>query len=81
MARQSLLKARDRRRKKRRLRAQATRGCPLVRNRATWCMGLCRPINGMGDCGRLAPHALRGRTQLAIERCNSRLGRSEPSED
>jgi len=43
-------------------------GCPLDRNRATWCRGLCKPLHGLGVCGRLAPHALRGRTQRAIAR-------------
>jgi hypothetical protein len=30
------------------------------------CRGLCEPIEGIGACGRLAPHALIGRTQRAI---------------
>jgi hypothetical protein len=55
----------------RRLRRHATPGCPLVRNRATWCMGLCTPVDGQGTCGRVAPHGLRGRTQRAIARFNA----------
>lgn len=43
-------------------------GCPMDRHRATWCRGLCTPRHGIGPCGRLAPHALRGRTQRAIAR-------------
>jgi hypothetical protein len=31
------------------------------------CRGLCEPIMGIGACGRLAPHALIGRTQRAIQ--------------
>ena len=30
------------------------------------CRGLCEPIDGIGSCGRLAPHAMMGRTQRAI---------------
>lgn len=31
------------------------------------CRGLCEPIDGIGTCGRLAPHAMMGRTQKAIQ--------------
>ena len=48
------------------LRAYTTLGCPLTRNRTPWCYGLCRPDGGIGVCGRDAPHAIRGRTALAI---------------
>ena len=44
-------------------------GCPLTRNRSAWCFRLCAPDEqGNGRCGRVAPHGLRGRTQLSIER-------------
>jgi hypothetical protein len=43
-------------------------GCPLTRNRSAWCYRLCAPEHGLGACGRVAPHALRGRTDLAIEK-------------
>jgi hypothetical protein len=43
-------------------------GCPLTKNRSAWCYRLCPPVNGRGACGRIAPHALRGRTDLAIEK-------------
>jgi len=47
--------------------ANATlRRCPMVRYRASWCRGLCTPIKGLGTCGLLAPHAMKGRTQRAI---------------
>jgi hypothetical protein len=52
--------------------ARASRGgslyfpCPLTGNRTLLCFSLCRPIDGMGDCGREAGHARLGRTQLAI---------------
>jgi acyl-coenzyme A thioesterase PaaI-like protein len=43
-------------------------GCPLTRNRSAWCFRLCVPDGkGKGQCGRVAPHGLKGRTQLAIE--------------
>jgi hypothetical protein len=40
--------------------------CPLTGNRTQLCFALCRPVEGMGDCGRAAGHAQLGRTQLAI---------------
>lgn len=55
----------------RRLRMSASRGnwgCPLTRSRTNWCYRMCVPVNGLGLCGRIAPHTLRGRTDLAIER-------------
>ncbi len=41
-------------------------GCPLTKSRALWCHGLCVPEDGIGICGRIAPHTVQGRTQLAI---------------
>lgn len=42
-------------------------GCPLTKNRAAWCFRLCDPdADGKGQCGRLAPHGLKSRTQRAI---------------
>ncbi|HSN54799.1 MAG TPA: hypothetical protein VLT32_09000 [Candidatus Sulfomarinibacteraceae bacterium] len=43
-----------------------TLGCPRYGHRITWCRMLCTPIDGRGDCGRPAPHAMVGRTQAAI---------------
>jgi hypothetical protein len=41
--------------------------CPLNGHQAGACRGLCEPSpDGYGLCGRLAPHALMGRTQTAI---------------
>jgi len=40
--------------------------CPLLRYRNCWCRGLCAPREGIGECGRPAPHAMMGRTQKAI---------------
>ncbi len=42
-------------------------GCPLTHNRSSWCNQFCTPIKGYGPCGRIAAHALRGRTQRAID--------------
>ena len=43
-------------------------GCPLTRNRTAWCFRICTPDEeGHGRCGRIAPHSLKGRTQLSIE--------------
>lgn len=44
-------------------------GCPLTRNRTPWCFRICEPdADGTGVCGREAPHGLKGRTWLAIEK-------------
>jgi hypothetical protein len=43
-------------------------GCPETVSRGPWCYRTCRPINGMGTCGRVAPHALKSRVQRAIAR-------------
>lgn len=40
--------------------------CPMNGHQISWCMGLCKPIGKLGHCGRLAPHAMIGRTQAAI---------------
>jgi hypothetical protein len=49
-------------------------GCPLTRNRSPWCFAICTPQDGHGDCGRIAPHTLLGRTQLAILRHDPERG-------
>ncbi len=40
--------------------------CPANGHQVSWCRGLCRPIKGIGYCGRVAPHAMVDRTQRAI---------------
>lgn len=45
--------------------------CPYNGRQVSFCRGLCAPIAGVGACGRLAPHAMLGRTQLAIARYNA----------
>ncbi len=41
-------------------------GCPLTKSRTQWCFRICVPVEGIGPCGRIAPHSLLGRTQEAI---------------
>lgn len=42
--------------------------CPLTHNRTLWCFRLCAPdADGHGQCGRVAPHSLKGKIQLGIE--------------
>ena len=53
-------------------RPYTTLRCLAAGHQVTWCRGLCRPIDGHGLCGRPAPHALKGRTQLAIAGYNAR---------
>jgi len=48
------------------LRPYTTLPCPYNGFQVSFCRGLCAPIAGVGSCGRLAPHALHGRTQRAI---------------
>jgi len=58
--------------RKRKFRERGALRCPPAGHQVTWCRGLCEPRDGQGLCGRVAPHALKGRTQLAIESCNRR---------
>lgn len=41
-------------------------GCPMTKSRSLWCHRMCVPVDGLGFCGRVAPHAVVGRTQEAI---------------
>jgi hypothetical protein len=41
-------------------------GCPLTKSHSLWCHGFCVPKEGIGLCGRIAPHTVQGRTQMAI---------------
>ncbi len=54
-------------------------GCPRTKNRSNWCYKLCVPQQGMGECGRVAPHALLGRKQRAI--LNFKLRAQEQGDD
>ncbi len=55
-------------------------GCPLTKSRTAWCHHLCTPTRGIGACGRIAPHALTGRTQEAILRHQCRRAEAAPPE-
>jgi hypothetical protein len=54
----------------RRLPEFLTLACPRYGHRITWCRQICTPIGNKGDCGRLAPHAMIGKTQAAIAAYN-----------
>lgn len=61
-------------RTKKGIRAYTYLGCPLTKNRTAWCFHLCVPdADGKGQCGRVAPHGLTGRTQHAIQEHSRRL--------
>jgi hypothetical protein len=60
------------RHKKGLVRQYTTRQCTVSKQKTGWCRSLCTPIDGNGPCGRAAPHAVQGRTQIAIAKCNER---------
>ena len=63
----SMLRSKNNRsRSDRRLPEYLTLACPRYGHRITWCRQICTPIGDKGDCGRLAPHAMIGKTQAAI---------------
>jgi hypothetical protein len=66
-----LLRPRSQRRRGR-LREFTTRSCPFNGHQVSGCLRLCQPIGDSGVCGRVAPHAMIGRTQAAIARCEAR---------
>lgn len=47
-------------------------GCPRTKNRTPWCFNLCTPDEGKGECGRIQPYSLLGRTDGAILRHRAR---------
>ncbi|MFH1763869.1 MAG: hypothetical protein ABIF09_06735 [Gemmatimonadota bacterium] len=53
-------------RERKRVPEYTVRGCPLTKSRSLWCHSLCVSKDGIGLCGRLAPHTVTGRTQIAI---------------
>ena len=62
----------DRKRTSIRERPFSTLTCPFNGHQVSWCRQLCEPVDEHGLCGRLAPHAMVGRTQLAIAGYNAR---------
>ena len=63
-------------RKRTKLRTHTALRCPFNGHQASWCRSLCEPISGQGPCGRPAPHAVMGRTQVAIAAYMARTGRA-----
>jgi len=44
-------------------------GCSVTRNKTAWCYRICPPDeNGIGRCGRIAPHSLKSAIQIGIEK-------------
>jgi len=41
-------------------------GCPMTKSNSLWCHRLCVPKDGIGFCGRVAPHSVMGSTAEAI---------------
>jgi hypothetical protein len=41
-------------------------GCVVTKHRSKSCRAMCRPINGIGACGRIAPHSMISRIQASI---------------
>jgi len=59
--------------KRKHLREYTYLGCPMTKNRSPWCFRMCKPnADGIGLCGRVAPHGFKSRIQQAIEDYNKR---------
>ena len=71
----ALLRPKSQRRRTR-LRQFTTRSCPFNGHQVSACLRLCQPIGDNGVCGRIAPHAMIGRTQAAIARYEAQRGLS-----
>lgn len=41
-------------------------GCVVTKHRSKSCRAMCVPINGIGACGRIAPHSMVSRIQASI---------------
>ena len=52
-------------------------GCVLTHDRTRWCFGLCKPHQGIGQCGRLYPHTLKSLRQRAIAQWQRERSRAE----
>lgn len=61
-----MAKRRTIKRKRRSVPEYTVLGCPLTKSHSLWCHGFCVPKEGIGLCGRVAPHTVSGRTQMAI---------------
>ena len=57
-------------------------GCKMTNNRSGWCFRMCAPdAEGNGMCGRLAPHSMKSKIQLGIERHNKEKELEAQSEE
>jgi len=54
-------------------------GCAVTKDKTPWCRSVCKPRNGIGQCGRPFPGHMEGRTQRAIKKYKSKQ-RSEEKE-
>ena len=61
-----MAKRRTVKRERKRVPEYTVLGCPLTKSHSLWCHGLCVPKEGIGFCGRVAPHTVTGKTQIAI---------------
>jgi len=41
-------------------------GCVVTKHRSKSCRAMCVPIDGVGACGRIAPHSMVSRIQACI---------------
>ena len=69
----ALLKPKEERKPNRRPYTNLT--CVAARHRTKKCFRLCKPISGRGACGRVAPHSLKTRRQIAIAKYLREHGR------
>lgn len=56
-------------------------GCVVTHSHTRWCWGLCQPKAGLGQCGRLYPHAFKSRRQRAIAQWQRARAMSRHLED
>jgi hypothetical protein len=47
------------------------------RHQVGWCFRMCQPVQGIGLCGRSAPHAIKGQHLLAMEKYYEKLHEQE----
>lgn len=40
----------------------------MTKSHTLWCFQFCTPVQGKGECGRIAPHGILGKTREAILR-------------
>lgn len=51
-----------------------SRGCTLTKNNSKWCFRICEPDSeGIGHCGRIAPHSIESYLQKCIRQHNEKI--------